>query len=430
MNSQLRSVRAAPHRLLRHSLVLTFATAVLHGTNWLYHVVMSRALGPVSYGGLSALLGLLIIMTVPVNTIQMGLSVFVARARASRQEPILSRVIRGSLRIFALVSIVSFVILSLLSDWLARVLKLDSPVPVIISGSVLIWWAILPIYRGWLQGTERYRVLGASLAAEGVLKLGVGGLLVALGFGLTGAVGGITLAALGALVLTLWASRDLVSYGQDNGGRELRSFLQSLVPYGLAIGCFTVLTQADVVFVKTFLPPRTAGIYAAASTGGKIILYVTAALPMVMLPEIAWRHEVNEDRETILKRSLVYGGLPGVMLVCIYSLVPEKIVRLLYGSAYVEAAALLPLLGIAMFAYELALLGIYAELGTRRWGVLKPLGGLVIAFPILVWVLRATARGVAFLMVVLALLALGTVAWFLIGPARRKPTTPAADQSN
>ncbi len=425
MNSQLRSVRATQHRLLRHSLVLTFATAVLHGTNWLYHVVMSRALGPVSYGGLSALLGLLVIISVPVNTIQMGLSAFVARARANRQEPILTGVISRSLRIFGLLGAAAFVILSLSSSWLVRILRLDSPVPVVMSGSVLIWWAVLPIFRGWLQGTERYGVLGASLAAEGVLKLTVGVLLVALGFGLTGAVGGVTLAALGALVLTLWASRDLVSYGQDNGGMELRTFLRSLVPYGLAIGCFTMLTQADVVFVKVFLPPHTAGIYAAASTGAKIILYVTAALPMVMLPEIAWRHEVNEDGETILKRSLVYGGLPGIMLVCIYFLVPEKVVRLLYGSAYLEAAPLLPLLGVAMFAYELALLGIYAELGTRRWGVLKPLGGLVIAFPVLVWVMRATARGVAFLMVVLALLALGTVAWFLIGPARRKPTTPA-----
>ncbi len=105
VSSQLRSV--TPHRLLRHSLVLTIATAVVHGTNWLYHVVMSRALGPVSYGGLSALLGLLVIMTVPVNTIQMGLSVFVARARANRQERDLSGVISRTLRIFLLVGVAS-----------------------------------------------------------------------------------------------------------------------------------------------------------------------------------------------------------------------------------------------------------------------------------------------------------------------------------
>ncbi len=415
------SVRVTPHRLLRHSLVLTFATTVLHGTNWLYHVVMSRALGPVSYGGLSALLGLLLIMTVPVNTIQMGLSVFVARARANRQEPILSRVISRSLRIFGLLGATAFVILSLLSYWLARILRLDSPVPVIISGSVLIWWAVLPIFRGWLQGTERYGVLGASLAAEGVLKLTIGGLLVALGFGLNGAVGGITLAALGALVLTLLASRAWLSHGQEDGGRELRTFLLSLVPYGLAIGCFTVLTQTDVVFVKAFFPPHTAGIYAAASTGGKIILYATAALPMVMLPEIAWRHELDADDGVIIKRSFLYGGLPGVMLVCIYFLVPDKVVHLLYGSAYLEAAPLLPLLGVAMLAYELALLGIYRELGIRRWGVLKPVGILAIVFPFLVWAVRGTVQGVALLMVVLAMVALASVVWFLVKPYRPRP---------
>src|SRR3972149_2417268 len=68
--------------LLRQGLVLILSMAVMNGANWLYHVVMSRALGPAGYGGLSALLGLLFIMTVPATTIQMGLSALVARREA------------------------------------------------------------------------------------------------------------------------------------------------------------------------------------------------------------------------------------------------------------------------------------------------------------------------------------------------------------
>jgi len=249
-------------------------------------------------------------MTVPLNTIQMGLAVFVARTRASRQESLLRSVISRSLRTFALLGAAGFVILSLLSPRLASILRLDAPVSVIIAGSVLIWWAVLPIFRGWLQGTGRYGALGASLAAEGILKLMAGTLLVAFGLGLTGAVSGITLGALGSLGVTLLISCERLLPGRDNSGRDFTEFLRSLIPYAVAIGCFTVLTQGDVIFVKAFLPPQTAGIYAAASTGGKIILYVTAALPMVMLPEIAWRHELREDEGAILKRSLFYGRCP------------------------------------------------------------------------------------------------------------------------
>lgn len=69
-----------------------------------------------------------------------------------------------------------------------------------------------------------------------------------------------------------------------------------------------------------------------------------------------------------------------------------------------------------MLAHELALLGIYRELGIRRWSVLKPLGVLAIAFPILIWAVRNTVQGVAILMVVLSMFALASTAWFLVQP--------------
>jgi len=106
-----------------------------------------------------------------------------------------------------------------------------------------------------------------------------------------------------------------------------------------------------------------------------------------------------------------------------YFLIPDKVVHLLFGSAYLEAAPLLPFLGVAMLAYELALLGIYRELGIHRWGILKPVGILAIAFPILIWAFHNTVRGIAFLMVVLAMVTLASTGWFLLQtyvPSRSK----------
>ena len=34
--------------LLRHGMILTVATGMMNAANWLYHVVMSRTLGPVT----------------------------------------------------------------------------------------------------------------------------------------------------------------------------------------------------------------------------------------------------------------------------------------------------------------------------------------------------------------------------------------------
>jgi O-antigen/teichoic acid export membrane protein len=399
--------------LLRDGLVLTAATTVLNVTNWLYHTVMSRMLGPVDYGGLGALLGLLFILTVPVSTIQMGLSAFVARARAEGQESSVAGVLAVHLKYFLGAGVAAFVALAGLSGWLVRAMQLDSALPVVITGTVIISWAILPVLRGILQGLQRFRALGASLVCEAVLKLVSGFVLVRAGMGLSGAVAGISIGALGATVLTALALRPWGRSGQETGAHEFREILKSLVPYAVTLGCFTILTQADVVLVKALFPPEEAGLYTAASTGGKIVLYVTAALPMVMLPEMARRHATGEDGRQLLRQGLLYGGVAGGALVAAYFLAPVPIITLLFGRAYALAGGLLGPLGLGMLAYEMAILMIYHNLATGRSGVPRSVVALAILLPLLAWILPTSVAGMALLVGLLGL-AVMVAAWLIM----------------
>jgi O-antigen/teichoic acid export membrane protein len=401
--------------LLRDGLVLTAATTVLNVTNWLYHMVMSRMLGPVDYAGLGALLGLLFILTVPVSTIQMGLSAFVARARAEGRESSVAGVLAVNLKYFLGVGVASFVALGVLSGWLMRAMQLDSALPVVITGTVIISWAILPVLRGILQGLQRFRALGASLVCEAVLKLVSGFVLVRAGMGLSGAVAGISLGALGATVLTALALRPWGRSGQETSAHEFREILKSLVPYAVTLGCFTILTQADVVLVKALFPPREAGLYTAASTGGKIVLYLTAALPMVMLPELSRRHATGEDGSQVLRRALLYGGVAGGALVAAYFLAPVPIITLLFGRAYTPAGGLLGLLGLGMLGYEIAILMSYHNLATSRLRLLRSVVVLAILFPLLAWTLPTSVAGMT---VLVALLGLTTMVFMWFIPTR------------
>src|SRR3989304_3915658 len=269
--------------LLRQGLVLILSMAAMNGANWLYHAVMSRALGPAGYGGLSALLGLLFIMTVPATTIQMGLSALVARREANQDAPFFAGVLTRWLRGFLLFGLVLSSVPLLLSPWLAALLRLASPVPVLIAGTVLISWLPLPVVRGLLQGVQRFWTLGASFITEGLLKLGVGVLLVSIGLGLRGAVAAISLGALGALALTMLGLRSRFDPRPAGVGPQDAVVFRSLLPYAVAVASFTLLTQSDVVLAKILFPPGEAGVYAAASTAGKIILSLTAPLAVGML---------------------------------------------------------------------------------------------------------------------------------------------------
>jgi O-antigen/teichoic acid export membrane protein/glycosyltransferase involved in cell wall biosynthesis len=404
--------------LLRHGLILTAATTVLNVTNWLYHTVMSRMLGPVDYGGLGALLGLLFIFTVPVSAVQMGLSAFVARARAEGRQSSVAGVLAVHLKYFLGAGVATFVALAGLSGWLMRAMQLDSALPVVITGTVIISWAILPVLRGILQGLQRFWDLGASLVCEAVLKLASGFVLVRAGMGLSGAVAGISIGALGATVLTALALRPWGRSGQETGAHEFREILKSVVPYAVTLGCFAILTQGDVVLVKALFPPREAGLYTAASTGGKIVLYLTAALPMVMLPEMARRQATGEDGSHVLRRALLYAGVAGGALVAAYFVAPVSIISLLFGRAYAPAAGLLGLLGLGMLAYEMAIVMIYHHLTIGRSGVPRSVVALAILFPLLAWILPTSMAGMALLVGLLGL-AVMVAAWLVVMRARR-----------
>jgi glycosyltransferase involved in cell wall biosynthesis len=211
-----------------------------------------------------------------------------------------------------------------------------------------------------------------------------------------------------ALALRPWGRSD-----QDTGTHEFREILKSLVPYAVTLGCFTILTQADVVLVKALFPPEEAGLYTAASTGGKIVLYLTAALPMVMLPEMARRHTAGEDGSHVLRRALLYAGAAGGALVAAYFVAPVPIISLLFGRAYAPAAGLLGLLGLGMLGYEMAMLMIYHNLATIRPGVPRSVVVLTILFPLLAWILPTGVAGMALLVGLLGL-AVMVAAWLVV----------------
>ncbi len=87
--SLLRRGEARPRRLLpaeaarfwREAALLLVALALLNGSNFVLHVVLSRLLGPAEYGALAALLAVLMVLSVPFGVVQ---TVVATRAAALR----------------------------------------------------------------------------------------------------------------------------------------------------------------------------------------------------------------------------------------------------------------------------------------------------------------------------------------------------------
>ncbi len=400
-----------PDNFLQHSVTLTLATGVVNAANWLYHVIMSRSLGPEEYGVLSAIIGILIILIVPSHAIQMGVSAFIARSDAPDQRAASTVLMRSASRGFLLLGVAASLALIFGSDRLAGILRLSSSFPLKLAAVALIPWAVLPVLRGVLQGLKLPVALGGSMAAEATLKLAAAVLFVLMGYGLAGAIGGLVVGGVAALGITVVILRSQQGKHHMDQPTPLMPLLRSLIPFALAVGCYTVLTQSDVVLVKALFPPHEAGLYAAASTGGKMVLYVTGALPMVMLPRMIREDRVAGEGRAVLTRGMLYTGLAGGVLVIAYFAMPRQLIGLLFGPAYRDAAPILGPLGIAMLSCQMAVLGTYYLLGIGRLRMLRPVLLVAVVFPLAVWLSRTSIETVAVVVAVIGLLTASIVWW-------------------
>ena len=194
--------RAALRRFGRDSILLLLALGLLNGSNYLFHIAISRQLGRSEYGALAALLAVAMVLSVPFGVVQTVVAQRTAglrpAGRGSEAGSIAAETMKALVPVAALAALLMLVIGT---PALALFLHVDAVSASLAPYVFVSLLASVPL--GSLQGTMRFPALaGASLAGV-VIRLGAGIGLVAAGLGIPGAM----LATVLAQVTTLaWAS--------------------------------------------------------------------------------------------------------------------------------------------------------------------------------------------------------------------------------
>ena len=122
----------------------------------------------------------------------------------------------------------------------------------------------------------------------------------------------------------------------------------------VAVTAYTSLTNSDVALAKHYLAPAAAGDYAVASMIARIILFLPAAVAIVLFPKVAHATAKGEDTRPLLRQMLgVTAGLSGAaaILCLVWS---SEITRLITGASREASALLVPWLAVAMVGLALA----------------------------------------------------------------------------
>ncbi len=392
-------MRQTTDGLIKHTSIMVMSTIIANISLLFFHAYMSRVLGPASFGILVSFLAICFIVGLPVTSIQTVMAKYVSNFKVNNQYGKIGCLFRHSLKKMSLYGGLGLGLFILASAKIGSFLQIEARKPVILLGVVLFLSLFLPIVRGALQGLQKFGHLGTNVLFEAISRLLLGVFLVYLGLGVNGAVGGIGLGFLLAVLVAFIALRPLLRHEKSIEGKMNSAEIYAYFPpVFLALLCFVLLANMDIIFVKHFFNPTEAGYYSVLSVVGRGFLTLALAVSMVMFPKVSELQTQKKDSSSILKKSLLIGVLLCSVGILTCFFFPRFIIVAVFGSKYLDISSLLRVFGIAISPLVLIHILINYNLARNRNSFLYVLVFGVVFYLILLSLFHSSLRQVVLIL--------------------------------
>jgi len=236
------------------------------------------------------------------------------------------------------------------------------------------------IQASFLQARSSFGKYSFLNVLQPAIKFTVGVLLIQMGFGLYAIAFTIAASALVATVWARWWNREFLRGPGETQFRPLhgspRQFLGSLVLSNLLL---VLYGQLDLVMSRRILEPTLAGLFAAASFFGKLVIFLPGILSVAIVPWVA-SATGNKTRQLKILAEIVALDLalsiPYLLLLGVFS---AQLVDAVLGAKYTGATSLVLVYGLACLPLNLLMiLCSYSQARGSRLSWLGPLVGLAL----------------------------------------------------
>lgn len=321
-----------------------------NATNYVYHILMGRMLGPVNYGVLASIYSILYLISIIPASTSVAIVKFIASAQNDTQTYATYKSLERFVFKFALViSIAIFIFSPVISNFL----KIDNFWAVSLVAPVLFFLLITLVNQATSQGLAKFFGNVGPNIISAVVKLILGVILVFLGWSVFGAMVGVVVASIAACLYSYWYLKKHLKKTKITKF-DFNPFFKYAFPVLIQALAFTSLFTTDVILVKHFLPAFDAGLYAAISTLGKIIFFATAPISGAMFPIISKKYTNKESYANVFYLGFLATLLISGVAVCVYWLFPDLAIGILYGNAYLSVSRELVWMGLFMLFYSLS----------------------------------------------------------------------------
>ncbi len=373
--------RALRNDFVRHSALVFGATMAANVLNYLFNFALSRRLGVEGFATLSSLVSFLMILSIPTSVLTLVVVKYSAVFHAAGDAGRVRRLSQVLLKWTGIAGIIALALGLLLRAEIASFLRIPNDIAIVLALGIIALGLMTPSVRGILQGEQDFLRYSISAVLEASIKVLLAIALVYAGFGVRGAMFGWIVGTACALAYTIGAV--LRKHGSAAAlpvplSLDLRRLMQTTAGVGLATGFLTFISFMDVLLVKHYFEPRQAGLYAAVNLSGKIVLFLAAFIPAVVLPKAVGKSTSGENPLPMLAQAgsvtlLLLGGA-----LAIFACMPAEVLRFVAGGAFAAAAPFVFPYGCAMGMLAVLTLLVNYKIGLHQFDFLYMLGAVVL----------------------------------------------------
>jgi len=394
---------------------------------YLVHIPAAARLPAAEYGVFQALLQVMNLMLIPAIGLQTIIAQQTASALTDSQHRQLVTTVRVLLAGVGVIWLGMALVAFATRDRLLASLQIVNPAALWVTVGIGLAMLAWPILQGVLQGRQSFFWLGTLQVANGGGRLL--GVLVIVWF-----LGGQAAGAMAAALLGFWVTVTLAAcLTRDvwlGSGEAVHwgAWLRRVVPLTLGLAACQFTMAADMILVQTTFDREVTGLYGAAGTIGRGLMFFTGAVFAVMFPK-AVASKARGRRTDVLAVALGSTAVLGTCAALGCTLLPQLPLHLIYPTRpeYWQMAPLVPWFAWCMLPLSLANVLIGHLLARERFQAVPWLLLVAAGYGIALWARQDAFRMVdqasGFRMVVLtlgasSLLLLLVSAWFTWGSPR------------
>ncbi|MGF1558226.1 MAG: sugar isomerase [Flavobacteriaceae bacterium] len=324
--------KVSPQQLFMGSALL------VNGGNYIYNLLLGRLLGPEAFAEAALLVTLLLVLSFVGMTFQIATAKF-----AVLFENDVWRIFKNTLYRYALIfGLIFGISLIIFSNSLHIFFKTQNQWMFIVFAVAVPLYFIMSVNRGRFQGSRQFEKLAGTYQTEMWSRLILtftflyfiplqSSILIAIGISLSFVFGLIpsNLKSIQLFSKERLAKADL---------RKVWIFIGLTAGYELTQ---IIINNSDILLVKHYFNAAEAGLYASLALIGRVVYFVAWMFVMLLLPTVVQKKKDGEPTAPVLfKYVLFIGAFSGSIVVVCY-LMPETIIGLMFGDAYLAMASLL-----------------------------------------------------------------------------------------